>query len=135
MLFLEKVTNYTHKHLPKQCHLVNRIPDIKLSATFDRMWQTVSPSSKVKKRKKQAMITLQSMAKYRVSSEYKLPMFDISFVFVYVDSVFSHNFLSLLFTFPFLMNVITLFQNIFIEALKYKRHSSPSLYSCLFIWK
>ena len=24
--------------------------------------------------------------------------------------------------------------NIFIETLKYKRHSSPSLYSCLFIW-
>ena len=29
--------------------------------------------------------------------------------------------------------VITLFQNIFIETLKYKRHSSPSLYSRLFI--
>ena len=34
-----------------------------------------------------------------------------------------------------LQTVKTLFQNIFIFALKYKRHSSPSLYSCLFIWE
>ena len=32
------------------------------------------------------------------------------------------------------MNVITLIQNIFIKTLKYKHHSSPSLYFCLFIW-
>ena len=29
----------------------------------------------------------------------------------------------------------TLLQNIFIDTLKYKHHSSPSLYSCLFIWE
>ena len=31
------------------------------------------------------------------------------------------------------LNVITLFQDIFIEALKYKQYSLPSIYSCLFI--